>query len=105
MKVKDNQRTKLDAYAWPGGYPIMYLAHDGWREDNGKLDFTEYDRTGVCCAKCATDIKQWPNLIIVAQYIHWEGESEYCEWCNGFTESAYGVPEADKPEPEPEVTP
>ena len=95
MKLtKDDARKDLPAYAWPGGYPIMYLARDGWRDDEtGKLELNPYDRTeSVCCAKCAADVAKWPNMIITAGYIHYEGAPEYCEWCNGFTNSAYGDP-------------
>lgn len=71
----------------------MYLARDGWRDDNGTLDFNEHDRSeNVCCPQCAQDTKQWPDLIVVAEYIHYEGPPEYCEYCNGFTNSAYGDP-------------
>ena len=75
----------------------MYLARDGWRDqETGKLDFNEHDRAeSVCCAKCATDVDRRPDLIVVATYIHYEGEPEYCEWCNGLTESAYGIPKSE----------
>lgn len=93
MKIQDAARKDLQAYAWPGGYPVMYLARDGWREDDGKLDFNRHDRSeNVCCAECAADTDKWPDLIIVANYIHYEGQPEYCEYCNEFTESAYGDP-------------
>ena len=97
MKKFDAERKELSAYAWPGGYPIMYIARDGWREEDGTLGFNQYDRTeSICCAKCAANVEEWPDLIVVGEYIHWEGEPEYCEWCNGFTESAYGNPEEEQ---------
>lgn len=96
MKKLDADRNGLPPYAWPGGYPVMYLARDGWRDDeSGVLDFSEHDRTeATCCAKCAADTKQWPDIIITSEYIHYEGAPEYCEFCNSFTDSAYGDPEA-----------
>ena len=96
MKTIDADRKALQAYAWPGGYPVMYLARDGWRDDEtGKLDFNQHDHSeAICCAKCAADVEQWPDIIIVAQYVHYEGAPEYCEYCNGLTESAYGDPDA-----------
>lgn len=102
MKVLDDNRKSLEAYAWPGGYPILYLARDGWRDsDTGKLDFNPHDRTeSVCCPACATNTEKWPDLIIVASDIHYEGEPYLiCEWCNAEIESAYGVPELSTDEP------
>jgi hypothetical protein len=96
MHTTDNDRQKLTAYAWPGGYPVMYLARDGWREENGALTLNRYDRSeNACCAKCACDTVEWPDLVIVASYVHYEGAAEYCEYCNGVTESAYGETEAE----------
>lgn len=94
MKILDDARKSLNAYAWPGGYPVCYLARDGCRDDEtGKLDFNQHDRTeSACCATCTANVESWPDLIIVAEYIHYEGPPEYCEWCNGFTDSAYGDP-------------
>ncbi len=71
------------AHAWPGGYPIYYLAADN----------------GVMCSACANlnecrnldpdcpDDSQWR---IVASGVHWEGEPIVCENCNTEIESAYG---------------
>jgi hypothetical protein len=97
MNHKDDTRKSLEAYAWPGGYPVMYLAQDGWRdEETGILELNPHDRSeNVCCAQCAADKDSWPDLIIVASYVHYEGEPEYCEYCDGFTESAYGNPDDD----------
>lgn len=99
MKVTDVERKGLPAYAWPGGYPIVYAARDGWRDEDGTLKFNSYDRSeNACCAKCAGDVEKWPDLIIVAQDIHYEGAAEYCEYCNEVTESAYGDPEEEEKE-------
>ncbi len=99
MKTTDTDRKSLAAYAWPGGYPIMYLARDGWREEDGKLDFNSYERSeAVCCASCAADTEKWPDIIITAEYIHHEGPPEQCEFCNSFTDSAYGDPWAEEAE-------
>lgn len=100
MKTMNEDRKQLTAYAWPGGYPVMYLAQDGWRNQDGTLALLNgYVRSeNVCCAKCAADTEQWPDLIITGTYAHYEGPPEYCEYCNGFTESAYGDPEAENAE-------
>jgi len=92
MKTLDNERTKLDSFAWPGGYPIFYLARDGWRDgDTNILDFNPHDRTVfVCCYKCAQNVTEWPDFIIVGQQINYEDEDLYCEACDEKIESAYG---------------
>lgn len=79
---------ELPAYAWPGGYPIIYLTADG----------------GTLCPACANgengseatedpiqDDRQW---LIVASDVHWEGSPEICDHCNAEIESAYGDPDA-----------
>lgn len=72
----------LPAYAWPGGYPILYL--DG---DNS-----------VICAECATRslddaVESFrPNTWDV----HYEGPAEFCEDCGKEIPSAYGNPEGEE---------
>jgi len=98
MTTKDNLPRNYDgtlqAYAWPGGYPIYYLAADN----------------GVLCPACANenivlheladpecpDDDQWR---IVAAGVHWEGEPIVCENCNEGIDSAYGPPEGQIDEP------
>ena len=90
--IRDEETGKLPAYAWPGGYPIVYFTAD----------------MGTLCPSCAngengsrsadTDIDpgcpdddQWR---IVAYNLFLEGENVDCEHC-GFTMcSAYGDPDA-----------
>jgi len=70
----------------------MYMAVGGWRdEETGKLEVNDREEF-VCCAKCAVDTQQWPDLVIIGHYVHYEGPPEECEYCNSFTESAYGDP-------------
>lgn len=64
-------KAKLPAYAWPGGYPILYATDEGC----------------VLCHKCATSDD--------AHFIHYEGEPLHCEECNKITDSAYGLPESN----------
>jgi hypothetical protein len=74
---------KLPAYAWPGGYPIVYMP-----EDNG-----------ILCPKCANEyIPERDNqgqLQPVAYFVHYEGPAEQCENCNALIDSAYGDPDAE----------
>jgi hypothetical protein len=71
--------ANFPAYAWPGGYPIVYVCHDG----------------GEICPTCANaecrdksaDDSQWA---VVSAFIHYEGDPIICEHCNAEIESAYG---------------
>ena len=82
-KMEDIKLTNdtLPTYAWPGGYPLFYLAAD----------------CGVLCAKCANAyVPERDNpeqLEPVAYDVHYEGEPLICEHCNAEIESAYGMPE------------
>lgn len=82
-KIRDDN-GKLPAFAWPGGYPIYYLAADN----------------GVLCPKCANDYTaerdNEKELKPVAYDIHWEGEPLACDNCPAKIESAYGVPDESK---------
>lgn len=72
------ENGQLPAYAWPGGYPIIYFAADN----------------GVLCPKCANsfnaDRDNADQLEPICYAIHWEGQPEHCENCNAEIESAYG---------------
>ena len=80
--IRDEQ-GKLPAYAWPGGYTILYLAKDN----------------GILCPKCANAFNPATDndeqLEPVAYDVYYEGPTEYCEHCNAEIESAYGDPEAE----------
>lgn len=81
--LKDEHNGTLPAFAWPGGYPIYYLAKDN----------------GVLCPKCANEFKSERDndeqLKPVAYEIHWEGQPLSCEHCNAEIASAYGDPEKE----------
>jgi hypothetical protein len=72
---------KLPAFAWPGGYPIVYMARDN----------------GILCPACANAYNQERDnpdqLEPVAFFVHYEGPTEQCENCSATIESAYGDPE------------
>lgn len=80
-------KPQLQAFTFPGGYPIVYYAQD----------------MADICPKCANgengaefqnpeyqDDAQW---ILINCDIYYEGPIRYCEHCNGQIESAYGDPE------------
>lgn len=77
------ENGKLPAYAWPGGYPIFYLA-----EDNG-----------VLCPTCANEYT--PERDNESQLkpkfadINYEDIDLYCEHCNKQIEPAYGASASD----------
>ena len=75
----------------------MYLSADGFRNEDGTLEVNHHDEN-ACCAKCAVDVANWPDMVVTGSYVHWEGKPEYCEYCNGFTDSAYGDPSTDQPD-------
>jgi YgiT-type zinc finger domain-containing protein len=68
---------KLPAYAWPGGYPIFYLASDN----------------GVLCPSCANEYKPGRDteeqLKPVAADVNYEDPALFCEHCGKRIESAY----------------
>lgn len=85
-----NTDGKLSAYAWPGGYPIIYIMGDG----------------AVLCPNCANgengsqaivagagdDGMSDKSWTIMGCDIFYEGATEYCAHCNTPIESAYGDP-------------
>lgn len=77
LALADERTKELPAYAWPGGYPILYLA-------NGHE---------VICPKCANDLDK--QLRLTGSGVHWEGPPDECEECGAEIESAYGDPDDD----------
>jgi hypothetical protein len=79
--IRNANDGKLPAYAWPGGYPMYYLAKDN----------------RVLCPKCANeftpDRDNDEQLEPVAYGVNWEDSALYCEHCNARIESAYGEDE------------
>jgi hypothetical protein len=78
----------LASFAWPGGYPIIYIADDG----------------GVFCPDCANgkngsdasfDAEPGSGWRIEAGDIFYEGAPITCDHCATTIESAYGDPETE----------
>ena len=78
---------QLDAYAWPGGYPIIYV--DGQNEilcpDCANKIIADYDPDDDPDGYWKT--QEFPQTF----YIHYEGPPEFCN-CGAEIESAYGDP-------------
>lgn len=88
MKLTEirDENGKLPAYAWPGGYPIVYVMDDG---------------ETLCpdCVNTEENVHEGGNADgwrLEAYDIHYEGPPEVCAHCGKETESAYGDPESDK---------
>lgn len=82
-KATRDETGKFPSYAWPGGYPIIYIMGDG----------------ETLCPDCAngkngseaTDNPDTPaDWRIVGCDVHWEGEPETCAHCREEVKSAYG---------------
>lgn len=84
VKLPRDRAGKLSAYAWPGGYPILYHTKDGC----------------VLCSLCADlsdrNKDEFPGFKPVEYFIHYEGPSEFCGECGKEVPSAYGDPEAEE---------
>ena len=78
----------LPSWAWPGGYPIVYLVSDG--------EFLCPNCANGKNGSAASEAKDAPHdWRIIAAHIHYEGEPEYCAHCNAEIPSAYGAIDAD----------
>lgn len=76
MIPKRHADGQYPAYAWPGGYPLVYYTN----------------QCECVCAKCASrDVDE--SREVVACDIYWEGEDIACEDCGKPIQSAYGIPE------------
>ena len=84
MNIPQLENGKLPAYAWPGGYPIIYLDREN----------------SILCAECATkshlDADEVPQYRPVACDVFYEGAPEECGQCGKQIESAYGDPDAEQ---------
>jgi hypothetical protein len=69
--IHKDEKGNFPAYAWPGGYPIIYVTDDA----------------DILCADCAA--KEGDKFLAD---IHYEGPPEYCADCGKEIESAYGDP-------------
>jgi hypothetical protein len=67
---------KFDAYAFPGGYPVVYLDRDNCH----------------LCADCATESQsdEFDGSKAVGVFTHYEGPVISCNECSTDIESAYG---------------
>lgn len=71
-----NDDGTLPAYAWPGGYTLMYHTRDGL----------------TVCADCANREVD-DGQAVVGQDVYWEGPTMSCDDCGVAIESSYGDPD------------
>ena len=69
----------LPAFAWPGGYPLLYLDKDG----------------EVMCAVCATVALDTDESPPESYHVFYEGSPVECAVCDKRQESAYGDPDEE----------
>lgn len=72
----------LDHTAWPGGYPILWIADVDTHE------------CATLCAECAASERDAGTVQTLTPDIHYEGPPEICDGCGVEIESAYGDPDA-----------
>lgn len=73
-----NADGSFPAYAWPGGYPLYYLAIE---EIMPSL--------AVVCPDCAS---LEDSEVFLSMDINWEDDSLYCDNCGDRIQSAYAEP-------------
>jgi hypothetical protein len=91
-----NEDGTLIAYAWPGGYPVFYIARQGFLNDEtGEVEVNPYDQAEFAVCPVCANKAQDEQIVIMAQDVHYEGAPITCECCNAEIKSAYGDPEVD----------
>lgn len=77
---------EAEKYAWPGGYPIVYVMNDG----------------DILCSDCMNDPTNpvhfggdTDDWRCIGRDVFLEGSPEHCANCNKIIESAYGDPAED----------
>jgi len=78
MKPTKDENGKLPAYAWPGGYQLIYLTKDG----------------STVCPECANKEADDSQAVIGVD-VYWEGPAVCCDDCGREIESAYGEVDAE----------
>ena len=80
----------LPAYAWPGGYPVLYLTSDG---ETFCADCANGKNGSMCRTVDGPDDMPGDGWRVDAWFVHYEGPPAFCCHCNAEIPSAYGDPE------------
>ena len=78
--ILEANNGKLPAFAWPGGYPLVYTDGEGL----------------PLCAQCAQKSLEHKSIgSAVAGVIRWEGPPIPCDDCGDYIFSTYGETEGE----------
>ena len=77
--MQRNEDGTLPAFAWPGGYTLIYYTRDG----------------ETVCADCANREVD-DSQAVIGQDIYWEGPALDCGDCGKVLESSYGDPTTEE---------
>jgi len=86
LKQFRNEDGKLIEWAWPGGYPIIYISRHG----------------DILCPACSNKDLDYMDQAVAGE-VYYEGPVFECTECNTRLESAYGDPDDDGGLPTDEV--
>ena len=85
FEIASNGTAYVMPYAWPGGYPIVYVTDDG----------------GCLCPNCVQDnleeigtTHKGSGWNVVGMDANWEDPSLFCDHCGNRIKSAYAEDEA-----------
>jgi hypothetical protein len=73
-RLRADNGGNLPAFAWPGGYPVIYCTRDGL----------------TVCPDCASASDA--SDPVLDNDIYWEGPAMQCDNCGKMIDSAYGDP-------------
>ena len=85
-----NAQLETGAYAWPGGYPIYFLAADG-----EALSFSAAQENAELIRSAMSDGFN-PQWHVIACDINWEDAELYCAHTDERIESAYSEDDAKR---------
>ena len=75
--------STIEAYAWPGGYPIVYVMNDG------ECMCPQCVKDNLEQIKAATESQAQDGWQIVGDDINYEDQDMYCCNCNEKIDPAY----------------
>lgn len=87
MKIDELKKSIEEKYAWPGGYPMYLVMHDGEAVcmDCGKSEWSIIEDS--------TRTRRNDGWTVAGVDVNYEDVELYCANCNKRIESAYGEEE------------
>jgi hypothetical protein len=83
-------RLREGRWAWPGGYPVAFLAENG---DVLSWEAVRWSWRAVVRAHVRK--ARWDDWAIASEFIHWEGPDLVCSATGVVIPAAYGDPDED----------